>query len=134
MINQSPRLFLEIAQRSARPGRVNQQLSLIKKILGKSAVLWDATTPIKTVLLLVFRHSRRNCQKWLLRTAKSRDNRNYLQMLDRLGLGSSDRKNQDLRFCKCHPLEEKRFSIKYTIRNGDEEGKINETFSATEAH
>jgi hypothetical protein len=52
-------------------------------------------------------------------------------MLDRLGLGRGDRENQDLRFCKCHPVEEKRFSIKYTIRNEDEEGKTNETFSET---
>jgi hypothetical protein len=36
---------------SARPGRVNWQLSLIKKILGEAAVLWHATTPI--VILLV---------------------------------------------------------------------------------
>jgi hypothetical protein len=52
-------------------------------------------------------------------------------MLDRLGLGRGDRENQDLRFCKCHPaVEEKRFSIKSTIRNEDEE-EGNEAFSVT---
>jgi hypothetical protein len=51
------------------------------------------------------------------------------KMLDRLDLGRSDREKQDLRFCKCHPVEEKRFSIKYTIRN--EEGKTTEVFSQT---
>jgi hypothetical protein len=29
------------------------------------------------------------------------------EMLDRLGLGHSDREYQDLRFCECHPVEEK---------------------------
>jgi hypothetical protein len=51
------------------------------------------------------------------------------EMLDRLGLGRSDLDNQDLLFCECYPEEEKRFLIKYTIRN--EEGKITEVFSVT---